>query len=210
MAFREFSEDWAQEAVTDTNKAKKSGNIRLFIWPAMVSPPVRGFQEGSSRSVIPITPAGTSRHTRNGQKSGTLIHLPMNEFGVVSNRKRALIALVHSIVFLGVAMHGFRSAKAGILHGRAVLADLILVAIYLVVASILLWLAGISRGAIERIYFLLCAGSATCGLLRTIFGDSAIPAAQYIRVILLSSAVAVCILIVRVFSRPLAPDVLCE
>lgn len=134
----------------------------------------------------------------------------MNEFGVLTNRRRALIALIHSLVFLGVAMHGFLSPKAGILRGSASLADLILIAIYLVVASILLWLAGISRGAMERIYFALCAGSATSGLLRTIFGDSAIPAAQYIRVLLLSSAVAICILIVRVFLRPLVPDILSE
>ena len=210
MALVEFSEDWAKADAIDSNRARKKGRIRLFIWPAMVSPLVRGFQEGSSRSVIPITTAGTSRHTGNGQKSGTLIHLPMNEFGVLTNRRRALIALIHSLVFLGVAMHGFLSPKAGILRGSASLADLILIAIYLVVASILLWLTGISRGAMERIYFALCAGSATSGLLRTIFGDSAIPAAQYIRVLLLSSAVAICILIVRVFLRPLVPDILSE
>lgn len=134
----------------------------------------------------------------------------MNEFGVLTNRKRALIALIHSLVFLGVATHGFLSPKAGILRGSAELGDLILMAIYLVVASILIWLTCISRGAMERIYFALCAGSATSGLLRTIFGDSAIPAAQYLRVLLLSSAVAVCIFIVRVFLRPLTPDALSE
>jgi hypothetical protein len=70
-------------------------------------------------------------------------------------------------------------------------ADLILVAIYLVVASILAWLVSLSRGGKERVYFVLCASSATFGLLRTICGDAALPAAQDLRVIMLSSAVAV-------------------
>jgi hypothetical protein len=134
----------------------------------------------------------------------------MNEFGILTNRKRALIALIHSMVFLGVATHGFLSPRFGVLHGAAGMADFILIGIYLVVASILAWLAGLSRCARERIYFALCAGSATSGLLRTLFGDSAVPAAQYLRVFLLSSAVAVCILIVRVFSHPIAPEVLSE
>jgi hypothetical protein len=77
----------------------------------------------------------------------------------------------------------------------------VLVGIYLIVASILAWLVGVSRGIRERGYFALCASSATFGLLRTVFGDAAIPAAQYLRVIMLSSAVAVGFLIVRSFSR---------
>ena len=38
----------------------------------------------------------------------------MNDFGVLTNRKRAVIALIHSVVFLGIAMHGFASPKSGI------------------------------------------------------------------------------------------------
>lgn len=134
----------------------------------------------------------------------------MNEFGVLNNRKRALIALIHSVVFLGVAMHGFLSPKTGILHGSAAMGDFVLIAIYLVVASILGWLVSLSRCAWERIYFALCAGSATFGLTRTMFGDAAVPPAQYLRVILLSSAVAVGVLILRSFSRPVAERVLSE
>jgi hypothetical protein len=124
----------------------------------------------------------------------------MNEFGVLTNRKRAFIALIHSVVFLGIAMHGFLAPKTGLLHSSAT-GDLLLVGIYLIVASILAWLVSVSRGMRERGYFALCASSATFGLLRTIFGDAAIPAAQYLRVIMLSSAVAVGFLIVRSFSR---------
>lgn len=126
----------------------------------------------------------------------------MNDFGVLTNRKRAFIALIHSVVFLGVAMHGFLSPKAGILHGSGAIGDFILIGIYMIVASILAWLVGISRCARERIYFALCASSATFGLLRTIFGDAAVPPAQYMRVIMLSSAVAVGIMILRSFARP--------
>jgi hypothetical protein len=125
----------------------------------------------------------------------------MNDFGVLNNRKRALIALIHSVVFLGVAAHGFLSPKLGILGGRSATGDFVLIGIYLIVASILAWLVSLSRCARERIYFALCACSATFGLVRTIFGDVSIPVAQYMRVVMLSSAVAVGILIVRSFSR---------
>jgi hypothetical protein len=108
-------------------------------------------------------------------------------------------------------MHGFASPKAGILVPRFVAtADLILISIYLVVASILAWLVGVSRGARERVYFALCAGSASFGLLRTVFGDAALPAAQYLRVIMLSSAVLVGTWIVRSFSRPISEDVVSD
>jgi len=113
-------------------------------------------------------------------------------------------------VFLGIAIHGFLSPKAGILGGKGATGDFVLIVIYLVVASILAWLVSISRGIRERLYFALCACSATFGLVRTTFGDATIPAAQYLRVIMLSSAVAVGILIVRSFSRPLSESALSE
>lgn len=124
----------------------------------------------------------------------------MNDFGVLNSRKRAVIALVHSFVFLGVALHGFVSPKAGIMGGAAAAGDFALIGIYLAVASILAWLVTLSRCHRERLYFVFCASSATCGLLRAIFGDTALPVAQYMRVIMLSSAVAVGFLILRKFS----------
>jgi len=134
----------------------------------------------------------------------------MNDFGVLTNRKRAFIALIHSVVFLGIASHGFLSTKAGILNGSRATGDFVLIGIYLVVASILAWLVSISRCTRERVYFTLCVGSATFGLLRTIFGDATLPVAQYLRVILLSSAVVVGTLIVRSFSRGAVEQVLPE
>ena len=130
-------------------------------------------------------------------------------FAILTNRKRAVIALIHSVVFLGIALHGFASPKAGVLlPGRTPTSDIALIAIYLTVASILAWLVTISRSARERLYFALCASSATFGLLRTIFGDAAIPAAQYMRVIMLTSAIIIGALILRSFSRPLPETVL--
>jgi len=125
----------------------------------------------------------------------------MHDFGVLTNRKRAVIALIHSIVFLGIAFHGFVAPKAGIVRGAGAIGDYILIAIYVIVASILLWLVSISRGWAERAYFVLCATSATAGLLRTIFGDQTVPPAQYVRALMLSSAVTVGFLIVRAHTR---------
>lgn len=126
----------------------------------------------------------------------------MNDFGVLNSRKRAAIALVHSFVFLGIALHGFVSPKAGVIRGAGVTGDFVLIGIYLVVASILAWLVTISRCVRERVYFVLCTSSATFGFLRATFGDTALPVAQYMRVIMLSSAVGVGFLILRNFSRP--------
>ena len=135
----------------------------------------------------------------------------MSEFAILTNRKRALIALVHSLVFLGIALHGFVSPRpALIVRGPGAVSSLILVAIYLIVASILAWLVGISRCALERLYFVLCTSSATFGLLRTIFGDTTLPAAQYVRVIMLTSAVVVGAWIFRFLARPLPGDALSE
>ena len=133
----------------------------------------------------------------------------MNDFGVLTNRKRALIAIIHSVVFLGVALHGFLSRKPGVLNGSGT-GDLVLIGIYLLVASILAWLVSASRCHRERLYFALCASSATFGLLRTIFGDAFLPAAQYLRVVMLSSAVVVGSVIVRSFFRPVAERAVSE
>jgi hypothetical protein len=134
----------------------------------------------------------------------------MNAFAVLTNRKRAVIALTHSLVFLGIALHGFSAPKGGIVHAAASPADLVLIMIYLIVTSILAWLVGVSRCAAERLYFFLCASSATFGLLRTSFGDAAVPPAQYLRVVMLASAVLVGTWIYRSFSHPVAEDVVSD
>jgi len=135
----------------------------------------------------------------------------MSEFAVLTSRKRALIALAHSLVFLGIALHGFISPRSALLlRAPGAVSGMILVAIYLIVASILAWLVSVSRCAPERLYFALCTSSATFGLLRTIFGDAALPAAQYLRVAMLTSAVVIGAWIFRFCSRPVPEDVLSE
>ena len=135
----------------------------------------------------------------------------MADFAILNNRKRAVIALVHSVVFLGVAFHGFIAPRSAlVLHAPGATSGLILVGIYLIVASILDWLVSLSRCAPERLYFVLCTSSATFGMLRTVFGDAALPAAQYLRVIMLTSAVIVGTWIFRSFSRPVREDALTD
>jgi len=133
----------------------------------------------------------------------------MNKYAILNNRKRALIALAHSLVFFGIALHGFVSPRAAVaFHGPGAATGVILVVIYLIVSSVLVWLVSLSRCLQERLYFALCASSATFGLLRILFGDAALPVAQYMRVLMLTSAVGVGIWIFRSFSRPVAEGVL--
>jgi hypothetical protein len=135
----------------------------------------------------------------------------MNGFAILTNRRRALIALAHSLVFLGIASHGFISPRAAaVFDGPGATLSIVFIVIYFTVASILAWLVSISRCARERLYFALCASSATFGLLRTVFGDAALPAAQYLRVVMLSSAVFLGAWIVRSFSRSVPEDVLLD
>ncbi len=128
----------------------------------------------------------------------------MSGFSILTNRKRAVVALVHSIVFLLIAVRQMVAANpaAGIWVTSTVTPGTwILCGIFLVVSSILLWLLIISRGWMEKFYFGFCTVSATSGLLRTAAGDQAFHAALYIRVIMLISAVLVGLLIVRMHSQ---------
>jgi hypothetical protein len=135
--------------------------------------------------------------------SGTLCSR-MGGFSILTNRKRAVVALVHSVVFLLIAVRQMIAANpaAGIWVPSTVSRGTwILCGIFTIVSAILLWLMLISRGWMEKIYFGLCTMSATSGLLRTAAGDQAFHAGLYIRVVMLVSAVLVGLLIVRVHSR---------
>jgi len=128
----------------------------------------------------------------------------MGGFSILTNRKRAIVALVHSVVFLLVAVRQMVAATpaAGVWVPSTVRPGTwILCAIFSVVSAILLWLLLISRGWMEKIYFAFCTISASSGLLRTAAGDQAFHAGLYIRVVMLVSAVLVGLLIVRRHSR---------
>ncbi len=128
----------------------------------------------------------------------------MGGFSILTNRKRAMVALAHSIVFLLIAVRQMVAATPvdGVWVPSAVRSGTwILCGVFGVVSAILLWLLIISRGWMEKIYFGFCAVSATSGLLRTAAGDQAFHAGLYIRVAMLVSAVLVGLLIVLRHSR---------
>ncbi len=128
----------------------------------------------------------------------------MGGFAILTNRKRAIVALVHSVAFLLMAARQMVAGNpaAGIWISSAVSRGTwILCGIFALVSAILLWLFVISRGWMEKIYFALCAISASSGLLRIGAGDQAFHAGLYIWVVMLVSAVLVGLLIVRAHSE---------
>ncbi len=132
----------------------------------------------------------------------------MGGFSILTNRKRAIVALVHSVVFLLIAVRQMVAAQpsTGIWVASTVSRGTwILCGIFAIVSAILFWLLVISSGWMEKFYFGLCTISATSGLLRTAAGDQTFHAGLYIRVVMLVSAVLVGLLIVRMHSRPLSP-----
>lgn len=128
----------------------------------------------------------------------------MGGFSILTNRKRAVVALAHSVVFLLIAVRQMVAVNpaAGIwIPATVSRGTWILCGIFTIVSAVLLWLLVISRGWMEKIYFGFCTISATSGLLRTAAGDQTFHAGLYIRVVMLVSAVLVGLLIVRLHSR---------
>ena len=133
----------------------------------------------------------------------------MSKYAILTNRKRAIIALLHSIVFALIALRGVTSASAVHpiwLDSSARLPSVAILTIYLVVSSVLIQLVRVSRGAREKLYFAFCASSASLGLLRTILGDQNLPASQYFRLLMLLCAVLTGIVILRSHAK-MAPAV---
>ncbi|MBZ5613351.1 MAG: hypothetical protein LAO23_05020 [Acidobacteriia bacterium] len=128
----------------------------------------------------------------------------MGGFSILTNRKRAIVALVHSVVFLMIAVRQMIAVQpaAGLWVASTVSRGTwILCGIFALVSVILLWLFVISCGWMEKFYFGLCTVSAASGLLRTAAGDQAFHAGLYLRVVMLVSAILVGLLIVREHSR---------
>ena len=129
------------------------------------------------------------------------------DFAIINNRKRAIIALVHSVFFLGVAAVQLAISHAApySLRGDKVVAGSILLGIYVIVTAVLLVLLRFSRCAKERLYFALCAGSAAFGLVRTLLGDPVLHA-NILRVLLLFCAVMIGTGILRTHSATPVPN----
>jgi hypothetical protein len=114
---------------------------------------------------------------------------------ILTNRKRAVVALAHSVAFLALAA---ATGKPGVrqLAWGAPLSAWIMPSIYAAVTSVLSALAAAGRGS-ERLYFTFCATSAAFGLARQVAGDPPLHFAVYVRVTMLACATATGILIVR-------------
>ena len=115
---------------------------------------------------------------------------------ILTNRKRTVVALVHTVVFLLVAMRGLVTVVDPLRAGSPVSAW-VLAAVYVVVSSILLLFAVKSRNLRERLYFACCTTSAAFGLARQLLGDGQLHAAVYVRVLMLGLALATGTLILR-------------
>ena len=128
----------------------------------------------------------------------------MSSFTILNSRKRAIIALIHTIVFLCVAalQTTVSHASAFSLHGNKVVDGIVPLAIYAMVTTVLLVLLQMASHATERLYFGLCATSAAFGLLRVLLGDPALHA-SVLRVFLLSCATIVGLITLRTHSRGL-------
>jgi len=128
----------------------------------------------------------------------------MSSYGILINRRRAIIALLHSIVFALIALHSITNASTVNpiwVHNSGLLLSLSMLTIYIVVSSVLIQLIRISRPAREKLYFGFCATSATVGLLRIVIGDQNLPAGQYLRLLMLLCAVVIAIGILHSHSR---------
>lgn len=128
----------------------------------------------------------------------------MGRFSILTNRKRAIVALAHSVAFLLIAVRQMIAAApaAGVLTpARVPVGTWVLCGIFAAVSTILLGMLAISHGWMEKFYFAFCTLSAASGLLRTAAGDQTFHAGIYVRVVMLISAVGVGLLIVRVHSR---------
>ncbi len=122
----------------------------------------------------------------------------MDRFAIITNRKRAIIALIHSVFFMGVAgmQLVISHAEAFSVHRAKIAGGVILLTIYVIVTTVLLVLLACSHCAKEKLYFAFCAASAAFGLVRILMGDPILHA-NVARVLLLGCAVLTGMVILR-------------
>lgn len=129
----------------------------------------------------------------------------MNQYAILTNRKRAIIALIHSVVFLLIAARGATAPPLSPiwlhLHDGLTV-PLVMLIVYVIVSSILWLLTRISRCFLERLYFAFCSSSASVGVVRYLFGDPPLHLAIVLRVLLLSCAVVTGLVIMREHTEP--------
>ena len=125
----------------------------------------------------------------------------MRRYVILTNRKRAIIALVHTVAFLALAI-ATGAVTVQSLHAGSRASAWIVAGIYLLVTIALLALTAISGSFRERLYFACCTTSAGFGLARQLLGDQQLHAAVYVRVAMLACAVLLGFAILREHSTP--------
>jgi hypothetical protein len=132
----------------------------------------------------------------------------MPPYAILTNRKRAIIALIHSVAFLFIALRSVLvpSPTRGIfslfhIHAR-IAGPLAITTIFLIVSAILVTLFHYSGNTREKLYFGFCSVSASTGLLRCLIGDPPFHSANYLRSSMLMCAVVVGTLIWLGYSEP--------
>jgi hypothetical protein len=120
----------------------------------------------------------------------------MQAFSILNSRKRAVVALAHSIIFLLIAgmQAAVSHAEPLTFRGSKSVGGLALPGIYLALLKA-------SRCAKEKLYFGLCSASASFGLVRILMGDHVLHV-NVLRVLFLACAVLVGVLILRTHSTP--------
>lgn len=116
----------------------------------------------------------------------------MNGCRILNTRKRVIIALVHTVVFLCVGAVQIWLPPS---QSRA------LTAIYAIVTAVLAWLTAGSGARRERFYFACCASSACFGLAGQLWGGPLLQIAAYPRVLLLATAAVTGLSMLREPSR---------
>jgi hypothetical protein len=125
----------------------------------------------------------------------------MDQYSILNNRKRAVVALVHSIAFGLLATYQMIAGQHPVALVTAqpphLAGPIAVTVIYTLVSAVLLVLVRYARAVRERLYFALCATSATVGLTRVIFGDPTLHFGSMLRVLMLGCAVITGTFIVR-------------
>ncbi len=115
---------------------------------------------------------------------------------ILNTRKRVIVALAHSAAFLAIAAFGL-AGSVHPLRAAAPASAWILPGVYVLVSAVLATLTIYARVLLERLYFGCCAASAGFGLGRQVLGDPHLHFAVYVRILMLSCAIAVGMLMLR-------------
>jgi hypothetical protein len=123
----------------------------------------------------------------------------MKNYVILNSRKRAIIALVHTVAFLVIAIiTGMRVVHP--LESGSPVGAWAVGAIYFVVSTVLVILTIVSGTLRESLYFGCVSTSAMFGLARQVIGDPDLHVAVYVRVCMLLCAVALGTIILREYS----------